>query len=545
MEPERKREEATAGLDIASLDFISWMPDSIIHHILSFLRARDVTCTAILSRSWNRIWSTHPYVVFHFSYNNYVTKQEQVLDEMDVEKQKHDFLILTGNSICRRLAQEFCVRRFQLYIEFPDIELLTPNMDQWIGIAVKSTVPELALCVDSFSGSKRYFYSVPHSISLAVSLRNLSLSGCRFESSLNIKLPNLQKLSLSHSCFGDKFVFDRILLGCPVIEYVKVSFCKWMDSLLSVRSLPHLKYFEFLYSDEVDGIQIDVSDLHTFSFASSIMNWPRIINLATCKALKELKLSGAGVTSIFLPQALISQLHALEVLEFRNCNGSYGFKISSQRLKKLAFRDCHNLSGAEIDTPNLEFFEYCNCDEPFIPIKASDHIKIHMRFSLVGETVDWVVKLKQFFPKLRCFQDLKFIVYHHSKNMIIHEKLSEISFSSLFHFMHPKCICISSKSYTDILDEVFPSAYPESLFVIYSSSKTIELLSQKMKDLENDPTLLQKLVGFEVDTSKDAEHATDPATKFFIQAYSNALFKTAAIILNWKKYDVSKHSITF
>ncbi|KAL3529332.1 hypothetical protein ACH5RR_008654 [Cinchona calisaya] len=540
METER-REHERAHLEIAPLDYISWMPDFIIHHILSFLRARDVTCTSMLSRTWNRIWSTYPYVVFHFSYNNYATEQEQLPDDLHMAMQKQDFLILIGNSIHRRLKQEFRVQRFQLYIDFPDIELLEPNMDQWIGIAVQRTVPELALCVDSFSGSNRSYYSVPQSVLLAGSLKALSLSGCRFESSLDIKLPHLQKLSLSHIPFADKFLFYKILSGCPVIEYVKVSFCKWMDTLLSVSSLPHLKYFEFLYSDEVDRILIDVSGLHTFSFASSIGNWPRNIDLATCKELKELKLR--GVTANFFPQPLISQLLALEVLELQHCHGSEGFRISSQRLKKLAFRDCHHFSGAEIDTPNLEFFEYCNCDEPFIPIKASNQIQIHLRFSLRGKTVDWVVKLKDFISKLRYFEDLKFVIYHRSKNVIIHEKLSEVGFSSLCHFMHPKYICISTKSYTNILDELFPLVYPKTIFVVYSSSKIIELVSQKMKDVVNDPTLLHKLVDFEMDTSKDSEHPSDPATELFIEAHSTTLFKTAAIVLHWK-YDVSKHSVT-
>lgn len=536
-------EQGRAGLGIAPLDFISRLPDPIIHHILSYLRARDVTSTAILSRTWNRTWSTYPYLVFHLFYDNSVTEREQVLGDKQIEKRKHDFLILAGNSISRRLQLDFCVQRFQLYIDFPDMELLTPNMDRWIGMAVERTVPQLAVCIDSLSGSDRYFYSVPQSVLLASSLKVLSLSGCRFESRLDIKLPHLQKISLSHSCFTDEFLFHQILSGCPVIEYVKVSFCKWMDTLLSVSSLSHLKYFEFLYCDGVDNVEIDVSDLHTFSFAQSFGNWPRSINLATCNALKELKLSGVGGTADFWHRVLTCQLQALDVLEFQSCHGLESIRISSQGLKRLTFRDCRHFSGAEVDTPNLEFFECCNCDNPFIPINASDDIKIHLRFSLSGKTVDWVAKLKQFLSKLRFYQDLKFIVYHRSKNMIIHEKLSEVKFSSLCHLMHPKCICISSKSYKDLLDELFPSVFPKLLFAVYCSPQMIEILAQKMKDLRKDSTLLHKLVGFEVVFSKDGTRPSDPATEYFIQAHSTARFEIATVLLNWK-YNVHKHTVT-
>ncbi|XP_071901834.1 uncharacterized protein [Coffea arabica] len=66
----------------------------------------------------------------------------------------------------------------------------------------------------------------------------------------------------------------------------------------------------------------------------------RSVNLATCKALKELKLSGAGDTTNFGHQALTFQIQALEALEFRSCHGLGSIRISSQRLQRLAFRDC-------------------------------------------------------------------------------------------------------------------------------------------------------------------------------------------------------------
>lgn len=173
------------------------------------------------------------------------------------------------------------------------------------------------------------------------------------------------------------------------------------------------------------------------------------------------------------------------------------------------------------------------------------------------------------------------------QNMIIHQKLSEVGFSSLCHLMRPNRICISSKSYANLLNELFPSAYPKTIFVIYSSSKIIEvpcactniwlclylnfsivflvvwqtvlcriscfliivlcasqLQSQKVRDFGNDPTLLHKIVDFEVDTSEDREHPSDPAIEFFIKAHSTALFKTAAIKLNYI-FDVSKRIVTF
>lgn len=40
-----------------TLDCISPLPDSTLHHILSFLPTEDAIKTSVLSKSWNRFWT--------------------------------------------------------------------------------------------------------------------------------------------------------------------------------------------------------------------------------------------------------------------------------------------------------------------------------------------------------------------------------------------------------------------------------------------------------------------------------------------------------
>ncbi|CAI9113604.1 OLC1v1014237C1 [Oldenlandia corymbosa var. corymbosa] len=542
-----KEDQKIESLEIAPLDFISTLPETIIHYIFSFLRARDVTSTSVLSKTWHRIWSCYPIVVFHFAYGNVAVEQLQSPDSLGPTMQKDEYLGLMEKSVCRRLEQDFPVQRFQLYTDFPDIKLLSAKMDEWVSMIAQRNAAELALSIDSVTDSVRYYYKVPEYVFIARSLTILSLSGCRFEGSLNIKLPYLKKLSLSHSFFVDKFTFNNILSGCSVIEYVKVSSCRGMDSLIFISGFSHLKTFEFLYSDEVDSIRVDVSNLLTFSFASHLGRWPSSIDLTTSKALKELILSGKNFAVDFAVQPLVSQLPALEVLELRNWTGSRESMISSQSLKKLVFRYCHHLKDIQLDTPNLESFEYCNCDEPFIPINVSNAIQIHLRFALRGDTVNWLVKLQQFLSRLSYTEDLNIIIFRRSANMIIHEKFSEFSFSTLCHFMDPNYICISSRSYTDLLDELFPLAYPKSICVIHSNEKLMKLLSEKVEKLRNDPRLSPKLVGFhsvEVGTSGDTSPLFDAATQVLIKTHSTGLFRPSAIMVEWGQF-VRRGVVTF
>ncbi|KAJ4776118.1 F-box protein family [Rhynchospora pubera] len=52
-----------------SNDIISSLPDSVIHHIMSFLKKKETVQTCILAKRWKNLWRTLPYL--HLNLNDF------------------------------------------------------------------------------------------------------------------------------------------------------------------------------------------------------------------------------------------------------------------------------------------------------------------------------------------------------------------------------------------------------------------------------------------------------------------------------------------
>nr|XP_027096122.1 uncharacterized protein LOC113716020 [Coffea arabica] len=519
----------------ANLNHFSRLSDSIIYHIYSFLPTRDVACTSILSKSWYRIWTLYSFVVYHFICTMWGQDEEQ--DEKGVGRvqecgrevpgptfeytgsgnRKDDFLSMAGKFIRRRFIENLNIQRFQLYIDFPKMGSLARRLDIWIDYAMMRAVPELVLRIDcltsdthvghrinALSSRQRLHYAIPQFAVEARWLKILGLSGCRFATCLDIKLPQLQSLSLCHSCFDDKSLLERFLLGCPLVEYVKISFCNWMDKLLSVPNLPELKHFECLFCDMVDIIQINAAKLRTFSFATmkEVKElWPMTIDWTACAtALKELKIYANGAADIDMLETPISQLLFLETLDIRGCESYAGFKISNKTLKRLIFRDCSHMSATQLDAPQLELLEFNNCDKPFLPCNASNKLQTIFSLFFRGHSIEWLLRLKYFLRTLKHWEDLKLIVYpeHQTKiteelpveDMAIHDRLSK--------------------------------------FVL-----------EKARELSSSPGKDQRLISCELDTSEAVGYPPDPGAEVFNVKHSSPGSKASKITFMWK-YDASQ-----
>ncbi|CAN6340821.1 unnamed protein product [Urochloa humidicola] len=55
-------EPSGAGASMAPADRLSALPDKVLHHVMSFLRAWEVARTCVLSRRWRHLWASAPCV---------------------------------------------------------------------------------------------------------------------------------------------------------------------------------------------------------------------------------------------------------------------------------------------------------------------------------------------------------------------------------------------------------------------------------------------------------------------------------------------------
>ncbi|WOH10738.1 hypothetical protein DCAR_0730208 [Daucus carota subsp. sativus] len=99
-------------------DRLSRLPDELIHKILSFVDAKQAVETSILSRRWQLIWTTLPFLSFgpyqsYDPYNNFEAKNvgkliRHVLSKRNHESHVSDLKFCVYNKGCsEKLFQKF------------------------------------------------------------------------------------------------------------------------------------------------------------------------------------------------------------------------------------------------------------------------------------------------------------------------------------------------------------------------------------------------------------------------------------------------------
>lgn len=203
-----QREEKT----IEGEDYISSMPDDILHHIVSFIRTDLAMKTSVLSKRWRHVWCEAPSL--------------RIVDE-------------SSRGIERTLASYTApkIKSFNLCTS-PD----SPQIDRWIDFAISRDVQKLSLIVVDHS----YYcksYDFPDVLYHNSSVQQLRVELGYFEMILRytVSWVSLRHLSLSCCEVADESM-GNILYGCPVLESLTLYTCGLLERLdLSKSSSPNLR----------------------------------------------------------------------------------------------------------------------------------------------------------------------------------------------------------------------------------------------------------------------------------------------------------------
>ncbi|KAK7255545.1 hypothetical protein RIF29_28958 [Crotalaria pallida] len=362
-----------------NMDWISHLPQSILHDILSRLPEEDAARTSLLSKAWHDTWSTFPLLVF----NESRFEMAEVPDGADMQLRKAMFLLnrykfcnWVGNILLSFQCKQLPINKFKLVFKsLPPPDLL-PTVNHWIKFVCDSGVEELELRVSDYvqqieTGVKLAYHEfawLPLCVLEANSLIKLELSWYfrvdRTFLNSPIKFASLQVLSLSHIYFGDGQMIHYLIYSCPLIENLELNRCYGVKSV-SIRGLPKLKKVYIVGVEEVDVDAPGLEDLCFSGFQTFICCK---INMDRCRNLRELSLS--DVNSIIITDQWLVELFQkfplLDTLVLEGFSMSDFIHISSNQLKVLKLCNCQDLDEIEIVAPNLFKCTY-HCDGSIIP----------------------------------------------------------------------------------------------------------------------------------------------------------------------------------
>lgn len=417
---------AKANSDV--VDRVSELPEHLLHHIMSFIPVKDAARTSLLSKRWNRIWETLPYLDFGKGFFKGCDYSQLLLESA----------IKIVLSRCQHIAR---IEKLNFWIN----EI---SKEQWLrkNKPLDVMVERLISCVSHRALKELYFtnlnssyygfFNLPCTIRSAKSLNVLHLCGfdLRTLSSLDLKFPSLRELHLSDVLLGDN-VMEKIIAGCLSLEDLELYRCKgaktiYVTGLLKLKELvvqefdgelleieaPCLQVLEVSYPlfsgpdfDDMELLEIEESDLIDLSPSCQVNVAP-----TTCSSLRKLALNGEFVDEEwlrhFIPQCLFLENLTLTL-------GSRGeeedvalenvVRISSNSLKNL-YLFTRSLK-VEITAPNLEIFQFESCNNllPTILLNASDLLEVELELRLGISHNCWCHPLAKFLEYFNHFNTVK------------------------------------------------------------------------------------------------------------------------------------------
>ncbi|XP_010931865.2 F-box/LRR-repeat protein 25-like [Elaeis guineensis] len=199
-------------------DRISQLPDTILHHILSYLPTQLVVKTSILSERWRYLWASISHIhiaIYDFpSIKSFEHFTEAVLLCRDASSPIQTFHLCWGRDLDQAHA------------------------DIWIYHAVHRHIRELDLTLARDGKLPQCVFTCK-----SLSVLKLTADNCLRAIDFPINLSGLETWHLSGiSCEGETLV--KIISGCPVLEGLKIMFCKFCVLEINSRKLKHLDLLE-------------------------------------------------------------------------------------------------------------------------------------------------------------------------------------------------------------------------------------------------------------------------------------------------------------
>ncbi|KAL3527614.1 hypothetical protein ACH5RR_012270 [Cinchona calisaya] len=351
-----KRTKATEGK--------LYLPEGIIHHIMSYLNPKEEAQVAVLSKEWLSAWQLKPKLKFddqYFEKNGHLIRYTGRISGNcpDRREGKQKFKNYVNSTLLRyQKEHRHIIEELNIDVTFDDDQDgLASVLDGWLEIAVEKGVKVIELSIKSF---RQRYYKVPNCILKAESLTNLSLSKCKFQKKLKGELmwANLLSLDLHNVRIGDK-MFRAIISGCPLINDLSISNCSGLTTI-KVINLNSLREFNLYDTEgEIRALQIDAPSLQSMELDS--FDNQSFLDEYVSHTLKDLSLTDLCISDTFFSN-LINKIPHLEILEVEDCYGFERISLKNNSLKRISLNLKHTAESLEVkvelDAPNLVKLHY-------------------------------------------------------------------------------------------------------------------------------------------------------------------------------------------
>nr|XP_043637526.1 putative F-box/LRR-repeat protein At5g02930 [Erigeron canadensis] len=431
---------------IDTVDWISQLPDFIIHHVLSFLSddSKTLVRVSVLSKNWYSLTASLPILKFDwlhlgdnlFKYVKYTTSR---LNEQKFSPHTFD--------ICARIREP----------THRDI------IDKCVGFVLQKGVQVLVLNVYRCKGQQ--MYRLPSQRLYASSLLSLTIHSCELPSSLmfdTFTIPSLKILSLEQVPIYNDEVITYLTANCPVLEDLELEFCYGFKRIC-VNAHQTLQKVQIGCSGPIDKIDIQAPNISYLLVDASAWE-PTCMNLASCEKIKTFCYYGDQSEPHFLPSFRCIQNLLLY-------SRSEKWRLSVPSLRSLALQSDCDLDEIDIYAPNLHLFEYsgyCNFygqKRLSTPFKKEDsaHATAFMGDFESFLYVDsiWFKKLRFFLGKYQGIEVLKLRIGVNEEGINAYQ-LMEIK-SQPYDLKHLQVEFCDLQDFEDVVDALLWCCRPLSL----------------------------------------------------------------------------------
>ncbi|KAL5703844.1 hypothetical protein ACHQM5_022347 [Ranunculus cassubicifolius] len=222
------------------MDRISYMPELIQSHIVSFLPLKQTIRTSILSRRWRDICSCLSNLDFDQLIG--VVEEKNVKDIID-----HTLFLIKGANL----------KRVMLDVEIDPNHISSVHFNRWVSFALGHNVKVLVI--------KLYVEELvflPRSLFIGSCLTGLELSGFSLKLPTVASFPVLKILGLISMTFLDEYLTNKLFSdsSCPMLESLEMVNC-YLDNFTTLSiSATNLKYLHILFDTDEIPINFNLSN---------------------------------------------------------------------------------------------------------------------------------------------------------------------------------------------------------------------------------------------------------------------------------------------